>query len=111
LRRGCSARDESTKAFAPAICADCDLATGNELELIVQPFERGRHPSSLAQEGTGIGLPLAKSLVEMHGGRLTITSILNVGTEVTVHLPSWRDRDAENEDEWLPGIGPRSAAT
>jgi signal transduction histidine kinase len=37
--------------------------------------------------GTGLGLPLAKHLVELHGGRLTIDSKVDVGTTVTVVLP------------------------
>ncbi len=40
--------------------------------------------------GTGLGLPLAKHLVELHGGTLTIESELNVGTTVTIILPSSR---------------------
>jgi PAS domain S-box-containing protein len=41
-------------------------------------------------EGTGLGLPLAKSLVEMHGGTFRLVSTPGVGTTVTVHLPSER---------------------
>jgi signal transduction histidine kinase len=45
-------------------------------------------------EGTGLGLPLAKSLVELHGGRLEIESVVNVGTTVTVCFP--RERIVSN---------------
>ena len=41
-------------------------------------------------EGSGLGLPLAKHLVELHGGTLTIESQVDVGTTVTVMLPSNR---------------------
>jgi signal transduction histidine kinase len=41
-------------------------------------------------EGSGLGLPLAKHLVELHGGALTIASQVNVGTTVTIILPSSR---------------------
>jgi PAS domain S-box-containing protein len=41
-------------------------------------------------DGTGLGLPLAKGLVELHGGRLEIDSRLGVGTTVTVCLPESR---------------------
>ena len=53
--------------------------------------------TSLARryEGTGLGLTLTKSLVEMHGGKLDMKSCLGEGTCVTVRLPSWR---AEGED-------------
>ncbi|WP_417623663.1 ATP-binding protein [Paremcibacter congregatus] len=40
--------------------------------------------------GTGLGLPLAKSLVELHGGTLNVHSIVNKGTTVTVTLPANR---------------------
>lgn len=38
--------------------------------------------------GTGLGLPLAKSLVELHGGTLTIASVPHQGTRVTIRLPN-----------------------
>ncbi|MCH6587977.1 MAG: hypothetical protein IH805_06655, partial [Proteobacteria bacterium] len=44
-------------------------------------------------EGTGLGLPLTKALVELHGGSLTIDSVLGVGTTVTVVIPSERVLD------------------
>jgi signal transduction histidine kinase len=37
-----------------------------------------------------LGLPLAKDLVELHGGSLTIESQVNVGTTVTIALPKSR---------------------
>ena len=39
------------------------------------------------QEGTGLGLPLAKAMVEAHGGSLAIDSAIGCGTTVTVRLP------------------------
>jgi PAS domain S-box-containing protein len=41
-------------------------------------------------EGTGLGLPLAKALVEQHGGVLDLQSRVGVGTTVTVRLPAER---------------------
>jgi signal transduction histidine kinase len=41
-------------------------------------------------EGTGLGLPLAKQLVELHGGTFSIESKVGVGTTVTFVLPPER---------------------
>ncbi len=52
----------------------------------------GQIDSTLARkyEGTGLGLPLAKQLTELHGGRLVIESTVDVGTSVTIALPAER---------------------
>ncbi len=41
-------------------------------------------------EGTGLGLPLTKALVEQHGGTLDLQSQVGVGTTVTVRFPAER---------------------
>ena len=41
-------------------------------------------------EGTGLGLPLTKALVEMHGGTLDLQGEVGVGTTVTVRFPAKR---------------------
>ncbi len=42
----------------------------------------------ISVDGTGLGLPIAKALVQLHGGALAIRSERARGTEVTVRLPS-----------------------
>ncbi|WP_299617185.1 sensor histidine kinase KdpD, partial [Pelagibius sp.] len=42
------------------------------------------------QQGTGLGLPLAKALSELHGGTLDLQSELGEGTTVTLRLPAHR---------------------
>jgi PAS domain S-box-containing protein len=49
-------------------------------------------------EGTGLGLPLTKSFVEMHGGSLDLQSHVGVGTTVTVRLPAERIADGDSDD-------------
>jgi signal transduction histidine kinase len=46
-------------------------------------------------EGVGLGLPLAKKFVELHGGTLTLDSAPKIGTTVTVTLPASRIVDEE----------------
>ena len=56
----------------------------------MQAFGQIDSTISRKYEGTGLGLPLAKDLVELHGGTLTIESQVNVGTTVTIVLPGNR---------------------
>jgi signal transduction histidine kinase len=52
----------------------------------------GQIDSALARkfEGTGLGLPLTKSLAELHGGSLDLQSEAGAGTTVTVRFPARR---------------------
>lgn len=50
-------------------------------------FQQVESNLSRAYEGTGLGLPLSKALVEQHGGSLDLQSQVGVGTTVTVRLP------------------------
>ena len=47
-----------------------------------------------SREGVGLGLPLAKSFVELHGGVLQVDSAPGRGTTVMVNLPPWRAAQA-----------------
>jgi two-component system cell cycle sensor histidine kinase PleC len=62
----------------------------DEITIALEPF--GQVDNALAKhyEGTGIGLPLAKRLVGLHGGTLAIESVKDAGTTVRVHLPANR---------------------
>ncbi len=52
---------------------------------------------TLTKEGTGLGLPLTKGLVEAHGGSLEIESEAGGGTKVTITLPSHRVLESKNK--------------
>ncbi|WP_264580433.1 sensor histidine kinase [Rhodoblastus acidophilus] len=62
----------------------------NEIPIIMSSFGRGSMAQKNADEGTGLGLPIVKGLVELHGGTFTLRSKLREGTEVLVILPPER---------------------
>ncbi|MGB6318063.1 MAG: ATP-binding protein, partial [Litorimonas sp.] len=59
-----------------------------DIARLAQPFEQIDSQHSRKHEGTGLGLALSKSLVELHGGNFSITSKLGEGTTVTFTLPN-----------------------
>jgi|GEM_PF-1437140 len=63
-----------------------------DLSSIIEPFNQLHRPAGLQQEGTGLGLSLVKSMIELHGGTLDIQSIEGQGTTVTVSIPAERMR-------------------
>jgi two-component system, cell cycle sensor histidine kinase PleC len=62
----------------------------SEVATAVSRFGQVASAWSRKHPGTGLGLPLAIGLVELHGGTLKIDSRKGVGTTVTVRLPSYR---------------------
>lgn len=62
--------------------------TEHEIQIALTPFGQVDGSRTRWREGTGLGLPIAKALVELHGGRLDIRSDKKLGTEVAVILPS-----------------------
>jgi len=62
------------------------IETG-ELQQIFEPFYRSPVVTAAQIHGTGLGLPLAKSIAEAMGGRITVVSKVGVGSRFTLHLP------------------------
>jgi signal transduction histidine kinase len=60
------------------------------LEKVMTPFGQSYDIERRGERGTGLGLPLAKSFVELHRGKLTLQSEVDVGTTVKISLPSDR---------------------
>ena len=69
----------------------------DDLERIFQPFIQVDGRLNRKYEGVGLGLPLTRRLVEMHGGTLKIESELGRGTTVTVDLPPQNHCPDDNE--------------
>jgi PAS domain S-box-containing protein len=63
-----------------------------EVELAVTRFGQVASAWTRKHDGTGLGLPLAIGLAELHGGKLTIHSTKGVGTTVTVSFPRERSQ-------------------
>ncbi|RVU38908.1 sensor histidine kinase [Hwanghaeella grinnelliae] len=59
----------------------------DRIEKVVSPFERGSDDPYLAEKGWGLGLAIAKTLVELHDGELRIDSVVGDGTSVRISLP------------------------
>jgi signal transduction histidine kinase len=62
----------------------------DDIPKALAPFQQVHSELNRKYEGTGLGLPLTKSLVELHGGSLDLQSRFGVGTTVTVRLPEER---------------------
>ena len=56
----------------------------------MSPFGQVKNAWNREYRGTGLGLPLSKRLVELHGGALTLTSRVGAGTTATIELPRSR---------------------
>jgi len=65
----------------------------DEIPIVMSSFGRGSLAQKHAEEGTGLGLPIVKGLVELHGGVFTLKSVIREGTEVRVIFPAERVMD------------------
>jgi signal transduction histidine kinase len=68
--------------------------TRSEIAVALEVFGQVDSAVARRQQGTGLGLPLARLLTELHGGNLRVESEKSVGTVVTVVLPASRIREA-----------------
>jgi two-component system cell cycle sensor histidine kinase PleC len=62
----------------------------DEIPIVLASFGQGSNSIKSAEQGAGLGLPIAKSLIDMHGGTFTLKSKLRIGTEVIVTFPPER---------------------
>ncbi len=96
------------------IVRDTGIGMSEEFQKhVFEPFSRERNELTKGIQGTGLGLPIVKSLVEAMDGSISIKSKLGEGTEVTVLLSvdilsrdesgKWVDKD-EIEDKDISGL-------
>jgi signal transduction histidine kinase len=62
----------------------------DQIKTALTEFGQVSDGKARAQDGAGLGLPLTRALVEMHGGRIVIRSRLGHGTAVTLRFPKER---------------------
>ncbi|NQU62401.1 MAG: PAS domain S-box protein [Rhodospirillales bacterium] len=62
----------------------------NDITKVLEPFGQAREVMTRNHEGSGLGLYLAKSFTELHGGTLEIDSQIGIGTKVTLRFPKER---------------------
>ncbi|HXP30076.1 MAG TPA: HAMP domain-containing sensor histidine kinase [Stellaceae bacterium] len=73
------------------VVADTGIGIAPEnLSKVLEPFAQADSALNRRYEGTGLGLPLTRRLVELHGGSMTLASELGRGTTVTVEIPAER---------------------
>lgn len=95
----------SVKDTGPGIPED-------EIPVVLASFGQGSNALKSAEQGAGLGLPIAKSLVDLHGGTFTLKSKLRVGTEVIIALPPERVMSALAPlQEPAPALQPERATS
>jgi two-component system, cell cycle sensor histidine kinase PleC len=62
----------------------------DEIPIVLASFGQGSNSIKSAEQGAGLGLPIAKSLIDLHGGTFTLKSRLRIGTEVIITFPPER---------------------
>lgn len=74
--------------------------TPDEQSLLFTRFFRAKNQATQENGGTGLGLAITRSLVEMHGGEIVVTSAVGEGSTFSFTLPvadhvEWTDDEAE----------------
>jgi two-component system cell cycle sensor histidine kinase PleC len=61
-----------------------------EIAIVLDSFGQGSNAIKSAEQGAGLGLPIVRHLVDLHGGTFALRSKLREGTEVVVTFPPER---------------------
>jgi two-component system cell cycle sensor histidine kinase PleC len=84
----------------------------DEIPIVLASFGQGTNAIKSAEQGTGLGLPIAKNLVDLHGGTFTLKSKVRFGTEVIVTFPPERVMSALGPfEDPSPPIQPNQDST
>ena len=85
-----SARQNAEGGIILAVADDGQGMPPEDVERVVSPFVRLTNPMVRQHDGTGLGLPLVKALVELHGGQFSLSSDVGKGTTCTAVFPKSR---------------------
>lgn len=91
-----------------AVISVADTGIGmaeRDIPRALEPFGQISNALTRTHEGTGLGLPLSKSLIELHGGRFEISSAPNAGTTITITLPAAEVRRDDGPETAWRGVG------
>lgn len=109
--------DSGTVTIAAEVVNDdlaisvCDTGIGipaNKLDRIFESFEQVEGKSDRVYGGTGLGLAITKKLVELHGGQISVSSTVNLGSCFTFTLPLAERPQAEQTTELSNHFDPKS---
>jgi len=75
-----------------------------DIPLLFEAFRQVDSSLTRTVGGTGLGLPIAKSLIEMQGGQMLVHSMVNVGSTFSITIPLKPPVPMESEDDDFPSI-------
>jgi signal transduction histidine kinase len=61
----------------------------NDLDKVFEEFYRAENAKSVERDGTGLGLPIAKQIIESHGGKIWVNTKLGEGSTFSFTLPKY----------------------
>ena len=93
-----TARAQDEGALEIAVVDSGIGIAADDLARVMEPFVQVGSAFASKQPGTGLGLPLCKRMIELHGGSLTLASEPGVGTTATIILPRDRVGQALGQD-------------
>jgi two-component system cell cycle sensor histidine kinase PleC len=83
----------------------------HEIPIVLDTFGQGSNAIKSAEQGAGLGLPIVRSLIELHGGTFVLKSKLREGTEVIVTFPPERVMSVLERIDEAPPMQPRPDMT
>lgn len=85
-----SVNKDTTGGIVLRVADNGEGMSPEDVERVLSPFVRLSNPMVRQHDGTGLGLPLVKALVELHGGTFVLDSTLGAGTTATASFPKSR---------------------